>query len=207
MLGDLARSRSTTSRRFGPSSVVVKLPTEADVNRKRGMLFGFYEREANFYRNIGNQGRTGGLRVPSCYASPMDPAGERFALVPRTCRVGFRMPDQVVGLRLDDARMAIRALGQFHANLVGHRRLRALEPWLPAHERTDHQTGRSPIVPTAWPLFVERFDDLIPDGVAPIGESVGPIFEQLLDDSAAVPRTIVHTDFRLDNLFFDGPDA
>jgi hypothetical protein len=59
----------------------------------------------------------------------------------------------------------------------------------------------------AGPVFLERFGDLIPDGGHAIGEAVGPCFEQLLDDGATGPRTIVHTDFRLDNLFFDGPDA
>jgi hypothetical protein len=64
-----------------------------------------------------------------------------------------------------------------------------------------------PVFRQAWPVFLERFGDLIPSGGHAIGEAVGPRFEQLLDDGATGPRTIVHTDFRLDNLFFDGPDA
>ena len=183
--------------------MVVKLPTGADVNRKRGMAFGFYEREANFYRHIGNAGRTGGLRVPQCYASPMDPEGERFALVLEDFGADFRMPDQVAGLQLEDARRAIGALGRFHAAWWDTDELRALE-WLPpTNGPITKQAG--PLFRQAWPLFVERFGDLIPEGGHAIGEAVGPCFEQLLDDGAAGPQTIVHTDFRLDNLFFDGP--
>jgi hypothetical protein len=207
MLGDLARvALDYQPAGSGPSSVVVKLPTEADVNRQRGMMFGFYERETNFYRHIGNQGRTGGLRVPRCYASPMDPAGERFALVLEDLSRGFRMPDQVVGLQPPDARVAIAALGQFHATWWETDELRALEPWLPpSNGPITKQAG--PMYRHAWPLFVERFGDLIPEGGHAVGEAVGPVFEQLLDDSVDVPHTIVHTDFRLDNLFFDGPDG
>ena len=82
MLGDLARiTLRYEPDGAGPDRVIVKLPTLADVNRQRGMAFGFYEREANFYRHIGNAGRTGGLRVPRCYANQVDTAAERFALL------------------------------------------------------------------------------------------------------------------------------
>jgi hypothetical protein len=204
MLGDLARVAITYEPpTAGPSSVVVKLPTGADVNRKRGMAFGFYEREANFYRHIGNPGRTGGLRVPRCYASPMDPAGERFALVLEDFGPDFRMPDQVAGLQLPDARMAVSALARFHAAWWESNDLGEFD-WLPpTNGPITKQAG--PLFRQAWPLFVERFGDLIPEGGHAIGDAVGPCFEQLLDDGAEGPQSIVHTDFRLDNLFFDGP--
>jgi aminoglycoside/choline kinase family phosphotransferase len=204
MLGDLARvAIDYDPPGAGPVSVVVKLPTSADVNRKRGMAFGFYEREANFYRHIGNAGRTGGLRVPRCYASPMDPPGERFALILEDLASDFRMPDQVAGLQLDDARTAVAGLGRFHAAWWEADELRTLD-WLPpTNGPITKQAG--PLFRQAWPLFVERFGDLIPEGGHAIGEAVGPCFEQLLDDGADGPRSIVHTDFRLDNLFFDGP--
>ncbi len=204
MLGDLARvAIEYDPPDAGPATVVVKLPTAADVNRERGMAFGFYEREANFYRHIGNHGRTGGLRVPQCYASPMDPAGARFALVLEDLASDFRMPDQVAGLQLDDACAAITALGQFHAVWWEADELRELD-WLPpANGPLTKQAG--PLFRQAWPVFLERFGDLIPEGGRAIGEAVGPCFEQLLDEGADGPQSIVHTDFRLDNLFFDGP--
>jgi hypothetical protein len=206
MLGDLARvaleyDRSTA----GPESVIAKLPTTADVNRQRGMAFGFYEREANFYRHIGNAGRTGGLRVPRCFASPMDPAAGRFALLLEDLSAGYRTPDQVAGLQVDEAECAVGALAQFHAAWWETDELDALD-WLPpANGPITKQAG--PVYRHAWPVFLERFGDLIPEGGHDLGERVGPVFEQLLDDGAESPRSIVHTDFRLDNLFFDGPDA
>ena len=76
--------------------------------------------------------------------------------------------------------------------------------WLPpTNGPITKQAG--PLFRQAWPLFVERFGDLIPEGGHAIGDAVGPCFEQLLDDGADGPQSIVHTDFRLDNLFFDGP--
>jgi hypothetical protein len=204
MLGDLARvAIEFDPPGVGPASVVVKLPTGAHVNRQRGMTFGFYEREANFYRYIGNEGRTGGLRVPQCYASPMDPPSERFALILEDLASDFRMPDQVAGLQLDDARAAITALGRFHSVWWEADELHDLD-WLPpTNGPITKQAG--PVFRQAWPVFLERFGDLIPDGGHAIGEAVGPCFEQLLDDGADGPHSIVHTDFRLDNLFFDGP--
>lgn len=206
MLGDLARVTITYDREgAGPDRVIVKLPTAADVNRRRGMAFGFYEREAYFYRHIGNLARTGGLRVPRCYASPMDPAHERFALVLEDLADRYRSPDQIVGLQLDDARVAVRALARFHAAWWERPELDELH-WLPpSNGPVTKQAG--PVYRQAWPVFVERFGDLIPEGGRALGEAVGPCFEALLDAGAAGPHSIVHTDFRLDNLFFDGPDA
>jgi hypothetical protein len=206
MLGDLARvALRYDADGAGPATVVVKLPTLADVNRKRGMTFGFYEREANFYRDIGNPGHTGGLRVPRCYGSPMDLEGERFALVLEDLADEYRAPDQVVGLQPDDARKAVAALARFHAHWWERDDLDTLA-WLPpTNGPITKQAG--PVFRQAWPVFIERFGDLIPSGGHEIGEALGPRFEQLLDDAATGPRTIVHTDFRLDNLFFDGPDA
>lgn len=206
MLGDLARvDVEYDPPDAGPPKVIVKLPTRAEANRARGMAFGFYEREANFYRHIGNQGRTGGLRVPRCHASPMEPDEGRFALVLEDLGDSFRVPDQVVGLTVDDARVAVRALAGFHAAWWEHDELDRLG-WLPpSNGPVTKQAG--PVFREAWPVFVERFGALIPDGGRALGEAVGPRFEALLDAGAAGPHSIVHTDFRLDNLFFDGPDA
>jgi hypothetical protein len=205
MLGDLARlSLEYDPTGAGPRTVIVKVPTAAEVNRQRGMAFGFYEREANFYRHIGNPGRTGGLRVPWCFASPMDVGAQRFALVLEDLGATFRAPDQLAGLQLDDARRAIAALARFHAAWWETAELDALS-WLPpSNGPVTKQAG--PVYRHAWPVFVERFGDLIPDGGHAVGAAVAPCFEQLLDIGATGPHSITHTDFRLDNLFFDGPD-
>jgi aminoglycoside phosphotransferase (APT) family kinase protein len=206
MLGDLARvTVEYDPPAAGPRDVVVKVPTAAELNRQRGMAFGFYEREAHFYRLIGNAGRTGGLRVPRCFASPMDVGAQRFALVLEDLSGSFRAPDQVAGLQVDDARRAIVALARFHAAWWERPELDSMS-WLPpSNGPITKQAG--PVYRQAWPVFVERFGDLIPEGGHAVGAAVAPCFERLLDEGAVGPHSIIHTDFRLDNLFFDGPDG
>jgi aminoglycoside/choline kinase family phosphotransferase len=202
LLGDLSRASLTYDPQgCGPASLIVKVPTAAETNRQRGMAFGFYEREAHFYRTIGNTGRTGGLRVPWCFASPMDADEGRFVLVLEDLAATFRMADQIVGLQIDEARIALEALGRFHAAWWEDPELDELH-WLPpGNGPTTKQAG--PLFRRCWPLFVERFGDVVPDGGLELGQRVGDAFEALLDAIADEHPTMAHTDFRLDNLFFE----
>jgi hypothetical protein len=206
MLGDLSRASLTYDPPgAGPATLIVKVPTAAETNRQRGMAFGFYEREAHFYRVIGNPGRTGGLRVPRCFASPMDADEGRFVLLLEDLASRFRMPDQIAGLRVDEASVALESLGRFHAAWWEDPELDELH-WLPpGNGPVTKQAG--PLYRRLWPLFVERFGDLLPEGGVGLGERVGPVFEQLLDVAAEGHQTIAHTDFRLDNLFFETETA
>jgi aminoglycoside phosphotransferase (APT) family kinase protein len=56
----------------------------------------------------------------------------------------------------------------------------------------------------AWPLFVERIGNRVPEGSLALGERVQAVFEDLLVSSVAdAPLAVCHGDFRGDNLMFD----
>jgi hypothetical protein len=202
MLGDLARVRVEYSTvGAGPASLIVKMPTTHEANRDRGLAFAFYEREARLYGLFAETGRLGGLRIPQCYAAPMDIAAARFALLLEDLDAsGFTPADQVAGLHADQAHLAAEQLARFHAEWWDAVDTPDLD-WMP-YSNSEVTKQAAPLMRDNWPLFVERFGDCLTDDAVALGPRVGACYEDLLDRLARAPRTIVHTDYRLDNLFF-----
>lgn len=208
ILGELARCRLTYSEPVvgAPEQVIVKLPSAHEANRQRGLAFGFYQREILFYEHIARAGRTGGLRVPRCWHSAGDPASGRFVLVLEDLSGSFRMSDQVAGLSSVEARRAVVELARFHAAWWDTPELASLD-WMPASNGPVTMQA-APLYRGLWPVFQDKFGHLLPPGGAEVGAAVGERYEWLLDRIATeTNRTIVHTDFRHDNLFFGRDDS
>jgi len=125
----------------------------------------------------------------------------RFALLLEDLDAsGFVPADQVAGLQPDQAHLAAAQLARFHAEWWGAVDTEALN-WLP-YSNSEVTKQAAPLMRNNWPLFVERFGDCLTDDALELGPRVGACYEDLLDRLARTPRTIVHTDYRLDNLFF-----
>ena len=54
-----------------------------------------------------------------------------------------------------------------------------------------------------WPVFTKDFGDLIPSGLVEQYAKIGPQVDACLKRLCSGVLTVVHGDFRLDNLFFD----
>jgi hypothetical protein len=94
----------------------------------------------------------------------------------------------------------VEALARFHADWWETDALEGLD-WMPYSNGpvTMQAVG---VYERGWPVFLEHFGDhLSPEGRV-LGERVRDHFAGLLEQLGRSPRTIVHTDFRLDNLFF-----
>ena len=203
LLGDLARATLTNDGEPGdaPTTVIVKLPSHHEANRAQGMMFGFYEREIRFYREVAPTVR---VRVPRCWWSGSDPEAGLFGLLIEDLS-DYDMADQVAGMTAEQATRAVEALARFHADWWSTDALEDLD-WMPYSNGpiTMQAVG---VYERGWPAFLEHFGDhLSPEGRA-LGERVRDHFAGLLGLLGQPPRTIVHTDFRLDNLFFGPRDV
>lgn len=199
LLGELARVRPAYEGSPGPDTVIVKLRSPHEANHQQGMAFGFYDREQRFYREIAP---STSLRVPVCYWQASAPDDERFCLVLEDFS-HLEMGDQVAGISPEQARRAVEHLARFQAGWWETGDLDDLE-WMP-YSNGPVTMLAVPLYQGSWPAFIERFESRLPEGSRELGERVGAAFEQLLHDGAARPHTIIHSDFRLDNLFFGEP--
>jgi aminoglycoside phosphotransferase (APT) family kinase protein len=194
----LARLRLTYDRieNGAPASVIVKLPTADELHRNIGNFYSAYEREIRFYREVAPHSP---IRVPRTFCLAMDREADAYLLVMED--LGSLTPgDQVQGLTADEAHAGVEAIGRFHATWWESPRLATLD-WMPT------RNFRAARYQSMWPKFRETIGPQLSPAAVALGERLNERLESLLQKIEAGPRTIVHSDFRADNLLFDGPSV
>ncbi len=182
-----------------PATLVVKLPSCI----KEGMEFAdsthAYEREIRFYREVAP--RTS-IRVPRMFATILDPAEQAYILVMEDLK-DLLAGDQVQGMTRAQVMSAARTIAPLHATWWDADRRQDL-PWVPSVE---HQLDMLHLCPEtvrkAWPHFLETFGDCLPPGGKALGERIIRHLESILKKFVHGTRTLVHFDYRADNLFID----
>jgi len=204
MVGQLARLTITYSNDATglPAHMIAKLPSPFEANRAQMQMFRYYTREALFYREIGHQS---GVRTPQCYWSAIDFDNNLSALLLEDLG-HLEVSDQISGMTPAHAERAIRAIAVMHAKWWNSPELESIE-WM------DYGNGpvtmqAVPLFDYAWPVFLANgFEKLLSLEQIALGEAVKNHFGTLLNDFGGDPRTICHTDFRSENMFFGEPGS
>lgn len=178
-----------------PTSVVVKLPSADPTSRATGVALRNYEREVKFYDHIAP---TVGIRAPRCFHGSWDEASGDFVLVLED--VAPAQPgDQISGCTLPQAQAALVELAHLHAPRWGDPSLDNIA-WL-----TRRDTASVELITNLyrhfWPGFLERYGHSLSDQQLRTGGRLGEVLPTWLTRSA-LPPTVTHGDYRLDNLLF-----
>jgi len=182
-----------------PATMVAKLPAADPTSRATAKALGSYENEVRFYQQLAP-----GLpiRTPTVFHADIDVETASFVLLLEDLAPA-RQGDQLAGCTPEVARTAIDELVKLHAPRWGDPSLASL-PWLHRDREASEQFMRI-LLPGLWDGFRQRYAaDLGPD----IHEAGDALFAELEAYLAAdtEPWSIVHGDYRLDNLLFDsGP--
>ena len=193
-LDGLARLHLTYDHDEGgaPTSVVVKIPSGEAAYRQIGNRYHAYEREIRFYDEVAPSSP---VRLPRCFYRGMDQAADAYLLVLEDLGA-MSAGDQVQGLTQAQAQAAVEAIGKLHACWWETPALETLD-WMP------HRNIQPARYRQFWPRFRETIGPLLPASALALGERVGDHLEGLLRAMEQRPHTIVHSDFRADNLLFD----
>ncbi len=190
-----------------PATAIVKLPTVPGKNRDIG-LGGDYEREVRFYQELAP---TLPVRCPRCYTVRFEEhpearserrlrrdRGQRFVLLLEDMAPA-RVGNDLEGASFEQASSALRTIARLHAGFWESSRLEEL--WW-AWPYGAGGANSQKIYNAALPAFERHYDDRLPARVRELlgwlsvhGADVGRYLRGL-------PRTLLHVDFRLDNLFF-----
>jgi aminoglycoside/choline kinase family phosphotransferase len=195
-MGEVGRITVSYSGGTGPTSMICKIPTQ-DPN-VRGLLAAarVFEREARFYADVAPALDV----VPQAYAVAADYEHEDFVLVLQDLG-HLRVGDQAAGVSEKDAHAALRAAARLHARYWENDALDAID-WMPRADSEGMKIGRE-VYQASLPGFLQVFAHAIDPDMVPIMERFGDNVHQLLDRISAMPNTVAHFDYRLDNLFFD----
>lgn len=213
-----------------PSSMITKIPTQEKKNKMIMEAFWNFERENRLYEEILD---TLPLRTPRCYFSDFDPGWDankvnavysRYGKLPRGLvglyfiyvglkNVGLKRRyillledfsnleqiDQRNGCSFEDAEMVIKPLGLAHASLWESPQLNKY--WLKDHADFSNMMG---FLSSRWKSVIKKAHP------GKLGPKEKAVFDWLNTNNKKLdaytktrPHTLIHTDYRLDNIFFD----
>ncbi len=203
-MGQLAQValRYEDSEAGAPRSLIAKFPSDIPENRGVGNHFHFYERETRFYEEIADEVE---LRAPRCYYSAMDVEADEYVLLLEDMAPA-RVGDQLAGCSPDEAELAIRHLAKFHATWWESPRLDEID-WMPFVSDPAQVQAVEDSYRDTWDSFLERFGDKLQASMVRTGERLADNIASIMAYGAEPPRTIIHGDYRLDNLFFATPEG
>ncbi len=179
-----------------PGSVIVKLPSLDEAAQFAATILRLNIREVGFYRELAADSP---IRVPHAYHAAVNDETHQFVLVIEDL-IAWRAVDQVQGMRLEDAQRSIAALASWH-----------LKWWQAAAPIVSRGTAIAigdPIYPMILPaVFAEGWQKLlsemnVPAALRAAGDHWSDALPGLLESFAQEPSTLVHGDYRADNMFF-----
>jgi hypothetical protein len=182
----------------GPERLVVKLASESDRMRGVAQLFGFYRREVLFYHQFSANAVA---RMPQCYRAEMHPE-EPFFVVVMDDIGGGRAVDQLDGLNLADTKQALDAIADFQAPNWGTDLMPYAETFLPFDCEPLHMVIPAN-VENEWGIAKPKLNGELAPEVVDLLDNFGAICSEVLRAMNG-PDTLIHGDYRADNLSFDG---
>ena len=203
-LGNLYRCRLITrnGEAASPASVIVKLPGADALALRFARWMSLHRREYLFYRDVAGQGH---VRAPALYYGDFDERSHSFVLVLEDLG-GMEAVPQSVGIDAVRARQAVQAAAALHGRFWeadGEAALSACGEFLNTRERRIMQT----VYLLTLPAALERFGDLFTAKTRRLAEAFGFRIAAHFAAVSAGPKTVVHGDFRADNMLFGGREA
>lgn len=187
---DIAYSRGT-----GPERLVLKMPAENDVNRAVADLYHLYERETLFYRDVAPKSSA---YTPIVYRADIE--GNNFLLLMEHL-TDYTLGDQVKGCTLAETQGGIAWLARHHASLWGQTEDPTFA-FLPEVSPSYSSEGLMQGCAFGWDPMTQLFADVVPMRIGALKDRYLAALPKLFDWMATPPLTVVHGDFRMDNLFF-----
>lgn len=177
-----------------PTSLVVKIPAENDTNRGVAQQFNLYLKEVSYYQDLAPRTTA---RSPKTYGSNIDEDQNFFLLMEDVS--DYRMGSQVTGATFDECQLCIDFLGKLHTSFWDQ--LDGVD-WLPHMSNSENARNMVIGCEVGWNQVMEYFSEFVPDSINARRQDYIekiPSLQELLDQH---PRTLIHGDFRMDNMLF-----
>lgn len=195
-VGDSARFHLTYDREgAGPATVAGKFPAEDQNSRGTAAAFGLYAKEVGFYREIAPHL---GVRVPDVLAAEIADDGVDFVLIFEDLGPA-RGGNQLASCSLADARAGIRQAAALHAPSWNNPALIGLDLVQPREGQAEQVKA---LYGNAQAIFRQRYAGRLEPEFMAICEELNEAKDHWFGRESET-KSIVHGDFRLDNMLFD----
>jgi hypothetical protein len=181
----------------GPPTLVAKVTSSSEVSRAIAGVTRTYEIEVGFYTELAP---SIGVNAPRCHYAAHDPSSGAYCVILDDLAPAVQ-GDQMAGCTVDEAALAMRELPELHAPRWGDTSVTSLA-WLKgrAPEESDFYSN---FIASLLPGFFERYATRLDDDVVALTErSLAKATRVAVPSDRA---TVIHNDFRVDNLMFGGP--
>jgi len=205
LMGEVARltMQYESGGPVGVRTAIVKVPTENEGFKHVGLMLGLYQKEHGFYADASQHVP---VSIPRAYYNAADEESGNFALVmedmaPRRCG------NQLDGCSREEAELALRELARFHATWWESPLLDEFKRWLPDTDDPYFELLEGAYV-NSLPHMDAKFGHLLSEHVRGIAWRNQENYREFFDRGGGRrPHTMVHGDFRLDNMMFSQSDA
>jgi len=180
----------------GPARIAVKLPATNPANLAVAMAFDIYRREVQFYTELAPSVPE---FAPTVLFAQSDGVGD-FVLILDDMS-DYRLGDQLAGCSPADAELAVVGLGRLHAAFWDDVDRAALE-FIPWETPSAHGDALRDGVIGVWDSMISAFGGVVPDFMQAARDDFLAAVPGMQRWLATPPVTVVHGDFRMDNVFF-----
>ena len=183
----------------GPKSYVVKAPSADETSWQVGKDHNLYAREVTWYEEMAPKAA---IRCPACHRSLLNNEAGEFLLFLEDCAPAVQ-GDQLAGASVAEIEAGLNEAARLHAPFWNNPGLAADPLFVPTPEQTDLRIEQ---FKHFWPSFRERYTGRLDPDLLEMGEAFAARFESF---SRQVPSalSLVHGDFRIDNMLFGSPDG
>jgi thiamine kinase-like enzyme len=189
----------------GPQSVIAKLPTAKSELHERATVFQPGTRENWFYRS---GAPASPVLVPSCYLNDVHHSTNESVLLLEDLAPA-QPGSWLGGASPEQAALALESLARLHARWWGQAdcdEIRELNQLIAASFDKEQNLVQE-LYYSAWPEFLRQQADAIPADVRQFGDAIIGNMKRVDDLSKMGPATLVHGDYRLDNILFGRRDG
>ncbi|MHA2038501.1 MAG: phosphotransferase [Promethearchaeota archaeon] len=184
-------------------TMIVKMPTTFRTTLDVALQYNFYEKEIRFYTEVAPKSP---IRVPSVIYSDYDSDTNKYILILEDCSC-YKMVDQLIGLNYEQTKQAIITIADFHGRWWNAPDLFSFD-WM-SKPRGKDSMALIDTFRNSWDFAIknEEFLEILPEGALEIGEELYKQFPWLLVSGRDDNLTIIHYDYRADNMFFDAENS
>ena len=201
MMATLHRLTLQYSAGSGPATLIVKFPGELEANLAIAAQFGLFHREVLFYQRAA--GRTA-MHTPKIYAAEIDPNAE-FVLLMEDLG-GMRTGDQIVGCDSEETAAAVDELVKLHSAFWNSVDVPEFD-FAPIVDGAGQGDVMHSLAVASWDAMNAVHGDAVPPAMEAVRQrflAAIPAMHAWLGEG---PLTLIHSDYRLDNLMLGTPPA